>query len=181
MQTFAFEVWEQLGRRAPDVVVVPVGAGSLLLGAYQAFSSLSRAGLVERIPRLFGVQVEVFAPLALASASGSEEAADVAPAASSAEGILVADPPRAFAVLRAARASGGAIVTVTEDALWAAHGQLARQGLFVEPTSAVAPAGASMLRSAGTLAPGEETVVVLSGHGLKSSVLVPGDTSAAPP
>lgn len=180
VKTFAFEVWEQLGQRPPDAVVVPVGAGSLLIAAYRAFSSLRKAGLTARMPRLFGVQVAAFAPLALASEAGSDQSVDVPPANSAADGILVADPPRGSEALAAARATGGAIVAVSEDALWEAHRALAKQGLFVEPTSAVASAGARMLRLAGQLAPGEETVVVLSGHGLKSAALGPGDAGVAP-
>ena len=174
MSTFAFELWEQRDQEAPDAVVIPVGAGTLFLGAYQGFLSLREAGLAARVPRMFGVQVEAFAPLARASESGSKQAANVAPATSAADGILVANPPNAPAVLEAARASGGAIIAVSETALWDAHGLLGVRGLFVEPTSAVAAAGALVLRSAGALVSDAETVVVLTGHGLKSAASRPG-------
>ena len=45
MQTFAFELWEQLGRTAPDVVMFPLGGGSLLLGVHNGFNALRDAGL----------------------------------------------------------------------------------------------------------------------------------------
>src|SRR5581483_4317713 len=39
-QSFAFELWEQLRGRTPDAVVVPVGAGTLLLGVCRGFAAL---------------------------------------------------------------------------------------------------------------------------------------------
>jgi threonine synthase len=64
VKTLAFELWEQLGGRAPESIVVPVGHGSLLLGLYQGLRALLLAGLIERLPRLFGVQAQACAPLA---------------------------------------------------------------------------------------------------------------------
>src|SRR5437867_1715236 len=54
--TFAWEAWEQLGRTVPDAVVVPLGGGTLLLGAWRGFAALRDAGLASRAPRLYGVQ-----------------------------------------------------------------------------------------------------------------------------
>jgi threonine synthase len=50
-KTFAFEVCEQLGWRAPDTVVLPVGNGTLLLGAAIGFRELRDAGVIERLPK----------------------------------------------------------------------------------------------------------------------------------
>ena len=48
----AYEIWEDLGFRAPDAVLIPVGAGSLALGCSIGFNELLRAGAIERLPRL---------------------------------------------------------------------------------------------------------------------------------
>jgi len=66
-QSVAWEVWEQLGRRAPDWVVVPVGQGLHLLGLWHGFRRLRAAGLVDRLPRLVAVQAAALAPLCRAS------------------------------------------------------------------------------------------------------------------
>ncbi|HYL81743.1 MAG TPA: pyridoxal-phosphate dependent enzyme, partial [Candidatus Acidoferrum sp.] len=63
-KTFAFEVWEQLGFRAPDCLILPVGHGTLYLGAYLGFRDLLEAGQIPRLPRLIGIQAEQCAPLA---------------------------------------------------------------------------------------------------------------------
>jgi len=65
-KTFAFELWEQLGGRAPGTVVLPAGNGTLLIGAAIGFKELVAAGLVDRVPRLVAVQAERCAPLARA-------------------------------------------------------------------------------------------------------------------
>ncbi len=71
-------------------------------------------------------------------------------------------------VLRAVRDSGGSIVAVSEDEIGAALAKLARQGLYVEPTSAAAAAGLSQLVASGAITPQQTTVLVLTGSGLKA-------------
>jgi threonine synthase len=54
-KTFAFEIWEQMGWKAPDVLILPVGHGTLFLGAYIGFKELKKAGRVKSVPRMVGV------------------------------------------------------------------------------------------------------------------------------
>jgi threonine synthase len=72
-------------------------------------------------------------------------------------------------VLAPVRATGGEIVAVTEDEIVRALGALAKKGFYVEPTSAAAAAGLSQLVARGAIKPGETTVLVLTGSGLKAS------------
>ena len=167
--TWAFEVWEQLDGDVPDVVVFPLGAGTLLLGAARGFEALRAAGLTTRVPRAFGVQSAACAPIALASMAGSTEPIVVTPQpGSAAEGIMLARPPRGHEILERTRESNGGVVAVDDDQLWAALAELARAGVYVEPTSAVAPAGLDLLRRNGRIRPGERVVVALTGSGLKA-------------
>ena len=167
--TWAFEVWEQLDGDVPDVVVFPVGAGTLLLGATRAFEALRAAGMAQRVPRVFGVQTSACAPLARASAAGRDEAVAVdAQTGAAAEGIMLARPPRGREILRRTSGSGGGVVEVDDAQLWDALGRLAHAGVYIEPTSAVAPAGLDLLRRAGRIAPDERVVVALTGSGLKA-------------
>jgi threonine synthase len=85
-----------------------------------------------------------------------------------AEGIASSKPTRVREVLRAVRDSGGSIVAVSEDEIGAALAKLARQGLYVEPTSAAAAAGLSQLVASGAITPQQTTVLVLTGSGLKA-------------
>ena len=146
--TFAYEVFEQLGR-APDVVVAPLGGGTLLLGVHIGFTRLREAGLIDRVPRLVGVQSAACAPLARAFRAGEPDAVAVTPGPTIAEGIRIDRPPRSRQILAAIRDTGGDIVEVTDDEIRASLRTLLSQGVFVEPTSAAAHAGLARSAIAG--------------------------------
>ena len=172
VKTLAYEVWEQLGFAAPDNVVVPLGYGSNVLGAERGFDELVRNGEIARGPRLFGVQAARCAPYDAAFRAGAEALVATVIAPTIAEGIATAKPTRVAEVLRAVRASGGAVVAVEEAEIVEALRGLARRGLYVEPTSAVAAAGLTRLLASGTIRPDETTVLVLTGSGLKASATI---------
>jgi threonine synthase len=168
-RTFAFEVWEQLGRRAPDHIVVPVGAGSLLLGTARGFAALYEAGLVDGIPRVSGVQSAACAPLARAFSAGEEEPVAVRAENTVAEGVKIEQPPRGRAILATVRETGGQILEIGDGDLWGAFADLARLGVLVEPTSALAAAGTRRLIEKGPITEGETVVAALTGSALKAT------------
>jgi len=168
-KTLAYELWEQLGFRAPDNVVVPLGYGSNILGCARGFAELARNGEIAKLPRLFGVQAANCAPYYEAYKAGVDHLVPTAITATVAEGIASSKPTRVREVLAAVRDSGGSIAAVTEEEIVAALGALARMGLYVEPTSAAAAAGLSQLLRGGAIRRNETTVLVLTGSGLKAS------------
>lgn len=169
VKTLAFEIWEQLGWTAPKSVVVPVGNGSLVLGLYQGFSELVACGEIERLPRIIAVQSEACAPLVEAWEKGASETAATDKRSTMAEGIASASPVKGASILQAIRASNGLLVRVSEDEIWEALRALARAGIYVEPTSATAPAAVIKLRKSGMIGPDERPVVELTGSGLKAT------------
>jgi threonine synthase len=168
-KTLAYELWEQLGFRAPDNVVVPVGYGANVLGCDRGFSELLRNGEISRMPRLFGVQAANCAPYYAAFRAGVDHFVPAPVGATIAEGIASSKPTRMREVLAPVRASGGEIVAVTEDEIVRALAGLASKGYYVEPTSAAAAAGLSQLIGRGVIKRDETTVLVLTGSGLKAS------------
>jgi len=164
--TVAWEIWEQLGRRAPDWLVGPVGQGGMMLGAWRGFQRLFDAGLIEHLPKLAAVQAEPFTPIYEAF-HDRRDTIQVRPrtAHTSADGISVARPVHSRSMLAALHRSGGTAIAITETELLAAHDQLAKRGIFVEPTSATAAAALTKLRS--HIQPGATVVSILTGHGLK--------------
>jgi threonine synthase len=164
-KTVAYEVCEQLGWRAPDALVLPVGNGTLLLGAAIGLGELLEAGVIAHLPRLVAVQAAACAPLARRFAGQAEEN-DAAPEPTLAEGIAIAEPVRGGQILEAVRRSGGTFLTVAEDELKQALHTAARRGLLVEPTAAAALAGLRQY-----LATSDDTcvVAVVTGHGLKAA------------
>lgn len=166
-KTYVLELWEQLGGRLPDTLVLPVGNGTLVLGAHLACAELLDQGLIDRLPRIIAVQAAGCAPLAAAFTGGSFE---IAAHGTVAEGIAIARPARGPQILAAVRATGGAIITVTDDQVHAAHACLARAGLYVEPTSAVcwAAVQAGLIPATPRTDGLPSAVAPLCGSGLKS-------------
>ena len=113
------------------------------------------------------MQAEQFAPLA--RAFHGEPAGELHPTL--AEGICVAEPPRGRQILDAVRRSGGDLLTVSEEAIADAREELARGGLFVEATSAVAHAALPSVPI-----PRDGLVVVVTGSGLKQPTLAVGSS-----
>ncbi|WCS26805.1 threonine synthase [Methylobacterium sp. NMS14P] len=168
-KTLAYELWEDLGFTAPDAVIIPCGAGSNILGCDIGFSELLRRGAITRLPRLYAVQPAHCAPLHAGFEAGAADFVPVTPRPTLAEGASIAQPVRGREVLAALRRSGGGTVAVSEDAIEAALMELARSGLYVEPTCAMAAAALTDLHARGAIRPDETTVVVLTGTGIKAT------------
>ena len=168
-KTLAYELWEDLGFRAPDNIITPCGAGSNVLGCHIGFSELLRAGQIDFLPRIFAAQPAHCAPIAAAFLAGGDEPVDTPIAPTIAEGTAIAQPIRLREVLGALRATSGGAVMLTEQEIAAATLELAGMGLYVEPTAAQPAAALRKLLAAGAIRPDETTVLVLTGSGLKAT------------
>ncbi|GII90581.1 threonine synthase [Sinosporangium siamense] len=167
-KTVAYEMWESLGFRAPDNVVLVAGAGSNILGCDIAFSELLEARQIDRRPRLLVGQPEHWATIADA-VNGIDPRSRGPRVPTIAEGASIANPVRLPETVEAIHRSGGAAVAVTEDQIRTAVRKLASRGLYAEPTSSVAAAALDHFIADGTIGPDETTVVILTGAGLKSA------------
>jgi threonine synthase len=168
-KTLAFELWEQLGFRVPDNILVPTGYGSNILGLERGFDELERSGEVTKRPRLFAVQAANCAAFAAAWQTGGDRFVEFAAQPTIADGIATPRPVRMAEVLRAVRRSKGSVVAVAEEEIGPALSALGRLGLFVEPTAASAGAALTRLLGDGTIKPDQTTIVVLTGTGLKAA------------
>lgn len=162
-KTLAFEAFEEVGE--VDAVVLPVGSGTLLLGAWKGFRELAGAGVAGKLPRLYAVQAENSAPLfrELYGRDWVPESWEVL-----ADGIAVPSPPRLKQIASAVRESGGDVVVVRNSSIPGALKTLARMGFLVEPTSAVVLPALAELAEMGSLDKGERVLVPLTGSGLKT-------------
>ena len=163
-ETIAFELWEQCDV-LPTAVILPVGAGTLLLGVARGFQRLGAAGLITVIPRLIGIQARTCAPIARALGC---KGIGQTPGPSVAEGIQVVDPPRSQQIIAAIRDSGGTVLTVSDEDILAHHGRLARHGILVEPTAAASVAGVCVAQERGLVGTHDPVVAILTGSGLKT-------------
>jgi threonine synthase len=166
-KTFAYEICEQLGWEAPDTLVLPAGNGTLLLGAWIGFNDLLKAGIIQHLPKLVAVQAAACPPLFEAFVQGRDEAVPVEQQPSLAEGIAIVHPVRGAQMLAAVRQSGGTFLVVSEAEISAALQRVARQGHYIEPTSAAIIAGVEQYVRTGA---DEDTIVTaFTGHGLKAT------------
>ena len=168
-KSIAYELWEDLDFAVPDNVIIPVGAGSNLLGCHIGFSELLAAGQIERLPRLFAAQPLNCSPLDASFQAGVDTPVPRAVHKTIAEGTAIAHPLRLKEMIHALKDTGGETVAVTEDEIITALKRLARLGLFVEPTSASVAAAFTKLAGRGVIEARENTVMLISGTGIKAA------------
>ncbi|TFV74238.1 pyridoxal-phosphate dependent enzyme [Bradyrhizobium frederickii] len=170
-KSLAYEIWEDLGFRAPDNVIVPVGAGSSLLGCAFGFRELKKAGQISKLPRLFAAQPLNCSPIDASFKAGVDTPVAREVSKTIAEGTAIKHPLRLREIIGALRESGGDLRLGERNGA-AALRRLARQGLFTEPTSASAAAALDKLAADGAIKATETTVAVLTGTGLKAATTV---------
>ena len=161
----------------PDVVLVPVGDGCIVSSVVKAFAELKVMGLIDKTPRVIGVQAEGAAPLATAwaKADGADlngreiiEAVKPVKAKTIADSISVGIPRNRVKAWRWVASSGGGFVTVSDEAIIEAINLLARlAGVFAEPSGAAGLAGVLAAREAGLISDRDRVAVMVTGHGLK--------------
>jgi threonine synthase len=168
-KTYGFEVCEQLGWSSPDLLVLPVGNGTLVLGVARAFDELLAGGVIDRLPRLLLVQASACAPIARAFRADTDRVEPVRNEGTIAEGIAIAAPARGERILEVVRRYGGDVVAVGDDEIRESVAALARRGLYVEPTAAAPLAGVMRNLEESRAPRGDRVVVPLSGAGLKTA------------
>lgn len=166
VRTIAYEIWEQSGFSAPDNYVCPVGNGSLAAGAWLGFKLLLDSGEIKKMPRIFGVQAEASNAIYREFHGLSQ---DFTPGHTIAEGVALRHSSKKHQVAQWVRSSGGEMVSAAEDEILTALKKIVKKGYFIEPTSAATFAGLSQLIARGVIKPGERTVAVISGNGLKAA------------
>lgn len=166
-KTGALEICEQLQWNVPDYVLVSVGDGCIFQGLWKGFTDFYRLGLIDRLPRMIGVQAEGSAPLVKAFEAGEKKAAALIPN-TLADSIAVGVPRDQIKALQTVYDSSGRFVSVSDEQILAAMRLLSqRVGVMAEPAGAAAMAGLVHLAEHGHLKSSDTAVVFVTGHGLK--------------
>jgi threonine synthase len=174
-KTLGFEVAEQLGWRLPEQVVIPVASGSQLTKVDKGFTELGKLGLVEPTAyRIFGAQATGCSPVAKAFAEGHDVIQPVRPE-TIARSLAIGNPADGPYVLDAVRRTGGAVEHVSDAEVVEGIRLLARtEGVFAETAGGVTVATTRKLVESGRLDPDAETVLLITGDGLKTLDAVSG-------
>jgi len=168
-KTLGFEVAEQLGWRLPEQVVVPIASGSQLTKVDKSFEELGQLDLVEQRPyKLFGAQASGCAPVSQAFREGQDVVQPVKPD-TIARSLAIGNPADGPYVLDSVQRTGGSIADVSDDEVVEGIRMLARtEGIFTETAGGVTVATTKKLVETGQLDPDSETVLLITGDGLKT-------------
>jgi threonine synthase len=168
-KTLGYEVAEQLGWRLPDQIVVPIASGSQLTKVDKGFREFTELGLVQPLPyRVFGAQATGCSPVSAAFKAGRDVVVPVRPD-TIARSLAIGAPADGPYVLDVVRRTNGAIEDVTDAEVVEGIRLLARtEGIFAETAGGVTVACAKKLVESGQLDPDAETVLLITGDGLKT-------------
>ena len=165
-KTVALEIAEQMNWDVPDWVAVSVGDGCTIGGVYKGYYDLLQLGLIERIPRILGVQAEGAAPFYRAWLNS----APLQPTEENtiADSIAVGVPRNPVKGLNAVKFSKGAWITVTDEEILAAMKKLgSAEGIFGEPAGVTGFAGLQKAIATGLIRAGQRVATIATGNGLK--------------
>ena len=160
-KTAAFEIIDALGK-APDLHILPVGNAGNISAYWIGFREYAEAGISAKTPVVWGFQAEGAAPIVRGERVPNPETV--------ASAIRIGNPA-SWKLAEAARdESGGRISAVSDADILSAQRDLAsRDGVFVEPASAIGVAGLLKAATAGEVERGQTIVVTVTGHGLKDT------------
>lgn len=158
--TLAYEIKKEIG--IPDKIIVPVGNGTMLLGLYYGFKEIGK------IPELIAVQSENCSPIYNSFYNKNIELQkDKKCKKTIAEGIAIGKPKRLTEIVEVIKFTDGDIITVSEKEIKNSLDKLWKMGIYIEKTSAVAPAGFVKLIKNKIISEKEKIVIPLTGSGLK--------------
>ncbi|MDD3919977.1 MAG: threonine synthase [Eubacteriales bacterium] len=182
-KTVSLEIAEQLHWEPTDWVAVSVGDGCTIGGVYNGFHDLFEMGVIDRIPKILGVQSSGCCPFV----DAANEGRGLLPAEENtvADSIAVGVPRNPEKALRAVRESKGSWLAVSDDEIYVAMRLLGRtEGVFGEPAGVTATAGVKKAVETGLIKPEETVTVICTGSGLKdvaNAMKAAGEPFLCPP
>lgn len=166
-KTLAFEISEQTSFDVPDYVIVPTSSGGNLRGIEKGFREFYACGFIDKVPLIVAAQDMGVCPIHLAFISGKDVVSHWDNPKYIDNAISNPNPPSGNRVLEVLRKNGGLTVAVSQEKIIRAQAELASEGIFVQPGSAVSVAAIECLREQGILNSSDCVLSILTGSGLK--------------
>jgi len=167
-KTIGYEIIDDLGWQSPERIILPVGNAGNISAIWKGIKEFNRAGFMEDLPMMTGIQAEGAAPIVRAIREGKEEIVPFEHPETVATAIRIGAPVSALKAIRAINESDGYAETVTDEEILSAQKLLARtEGIGVEPASAASIAGLIKLVDNGVVDKNEKIVCIVTGHLLK--------------
>jgi threonine synthase len=172
-KTLAYEIYEQLGFKSPDWVLIPIGVGALLVGCFKGFKELYQLGLINKLPHMVGVQAEGCSPIVKAFKENKpyvEPWGEPKTIAKSIADPLQGYPEEGTYTLKMIKESGGYTIACSDNDILNSIPLLARkEGIFAEPASITPVPALKKLIEEGKIDKGDCAVCVITGTGLKDT------------
>lgn len=164
----AYEIAEQLGWKAPDYLVCPVGVGTNLAAIWKGFLELKRFDLIEKLPKLIAVQPEGSNAVVQAFLNKKKKITPLEKVNTICSAVAVNNPFDAPKVLDALEKSKGTAVQIDDNTVLEMEQELAKaEAMFVEPSGALSIAAVKQLAAKNFFKPDDTIVCVATGNGLK--------------
>ena len=158
-KTASFEVVDMLGD-APDLHVMPVGNAGNITAYWMGYKEYFKDGLSKQLPQMWGFQAAGSAPIVIGEIVKNPDTIATA--------IRIGNPASWQQAVEARDSSGGLIDSVTDEEILAAYRLVAaKEGVFVEPSSAAGIAGLIKKKAEGKLPKDKRIVITVTGNGLK--------------
>ena len=170
-KTLAYEVCEQLGWRAPENIVIPMGSGALLCAIWRGLNQFRELDLIDGLEtRVVGAQPKGCSPIVSAFKSNSEDVTPVERPETVTKSLAIGDPGDGIYALKVIRESRGFAEYATDEEILEGIKLLAKtEGIFAEPAGGVTIAVLKRLIDSGEVPRDEEVVCCVTGSGFKSS------------
>ncbi|MFX0017102.1 MAG: pyridoxal-phosphate dependent enzyme [Candidatus Hermodarchaeota archaeon] len=178
-KTLAFEIFIQEG--IPDCIIIPMGSGELLISLWKGFNELIKSGVINKVPKLIGVQSEILAPIVNEFiGKPREKKKKFKTPKSIALGIFVKRPVYKDLAIKFIKESGGTVVAVEEELILNSIDDLIRnEGIFAEPSSALTLGAVEILNRENYFDPSEVIICLITGSGLKAPYILEAISSQA--
>lgn len=158
-KTAAFEIIDQLGGVAPDILAIPVGNAGNISAYWKGFKEFHEQKGTN-LPKIFGFEAEGSAAITKDEVISQPETVATA--------IRIGNPASWNLATAARDESGGIITSVSDEEILTAFKTLpSKEGIFAEPGSCASIAGVYQQVKSGAIATGSKVVAVLTGNGLK--------------
>ena len=172
-KTYAYEIVEQLGWRAPQHIVVPVAGGSLISKIWKGLGEFCHIGLIDKFEtRIYAAQAKGCSPVVTAIKENSEIIKPVKPE-TIAKSLAIGNPADGYYALQTVNESGGWGEEVSDEEIIEGMKLLARtEGIFTETAGGVTVAAARKLIEQGRISRDESVVICITGSGFKTQEAV---------
>ena len=180
-KTAGLEIAEQVAAYGgvPDWVAVSIGDGCTIAGIWKGLWEMHSLGIIDRLPRLLGVQAEEVAPIPYALKH--MKLPEPGDGKTMADSIDVQVPRNWRKAVNSLGEADGRVVCVSDDQILAAIRLSGRHGVFAE---AAALAGVVEAVDTRIIEPHESVLVMITGSGLKdirSSIRAGGEPQRIKP